>query len=573
MKLRSYQTETLESIAKHWAIDGQDRAAVILPTGAGKTVIFSELSRILEQHGRGRRTLILVHREELVTQTVAKLQAMGVKSIGVVKGNQNEVAATTIVATVQTLYHNRRLAMLLDAGPIYRVICDELHHFASARNKTLLSRLGVFDGRTKAVGFTATFVRGDSAKLGNDWDVVYERDVQWGIEHGYLSDVEAHSIRVPDLDLSTVKSTAGDFSDNSLGTAMANSSADEVIPIAWRKYAEGRPTILFAPNIASCGTLSQGLQAAGIKTEVVFGTTPTAERQAVYDRIRNGTTQVLASVGVLTEGFDIPAISCAILARPTKSKGLWQQMAGRALRLFPGKDKAILLDITGDAENHSLASVTDLTETRQESETKKSAPAVCACFDSPVVMCCTPGETRLECRKNQVQGKCFCRCFCAVDFDDTELTLVRGDHDVEVDLFAGSTSVWLQTYRGVWFVPTTSRLYFIARRPDVGGEGYWIGCSGTGQSMGGGAWISQSPLDMTMAMALAQERAESEDPTIARRDSKWRRTKAGEGQLFKAAGLGIPVERGMRKGPVSDAISSYYASRMLDQKIGHFIQP
>lgn len=571
MKLRSYQTETLQAIVNHWATD--DRCAVILPTGAGKTVVFSELARLLEEHGRGKRTLILVHREELVTQTVAKLQAMGVKSIGVVKGNSNQVTATTIVATVQTLYHDRRLAMLLEMGPIYRVICDELHHFASARNRTLLSRLGVFDGRCKAVGFTATFVRGDSAKLGNDWDVVYERDVAWGIEHGYLSDVEAHSIRVPDLDLSTVKSTAGDYSDTSLGDAMSDSSARDVIPLAWRKYADGRPTILFAPTVLSCGELADGLRDAGVKTEVVFGTTPTAERQATYDRIRNGTTQVLASVGVLTEGFDIPAISCAILARPTKSRGLWQQMAGRALRLFPGKDKAVLLDITGDALNHSLASVTDLTDTKQEAESKPTAPALCACADSPVIGCCTPGETRLECRKNQVQGKCDCRCFCQVDFDDGGIELVRGDHDVEVDLFAGSTSVWLQTYRGVWFVPTYSRIFFIGRRPDVGDGGYWIGCSGTGQSMNGGYWASKLPLDQTMAMALAQEQAENEDPTISRRDSKWRRAKAQETQLLKAAGLGIPVERGMRKGPVSDAISQYYASRMLDTKIGHFITP
>lgn len=570
MKLRSYQTETLEAIAKYW-VDGH-RAAVILPTGAGKTVIFSELCRMLEQSSRAR-TLILVHREELVTQTVAKLEAMGVTDIGVVKGNRNEVAARTVVATVQTLYHDRRLAMLLEMGPIARVVCDELHHFASARNRTLLSRLGVFDGRARAVGFTATFVRGDSAKLGNDWDVVYERDVQWGIEHGYLSDVEAHSIRVPDLDLSTVRSTAGDFADTSLGDAMSASSARDVIPIAWRKYADGRPTILFAPTVSSCGDLAEGLRDAGIKTEVVFGTTPTAERQATYDRIRNGVTDVLASVGVLTEGFDIPAISCAILARPTKSKGLWQQMSGRALRLFPGKDKAVLLDITGDAENHSLASVTDLTETKQETESKKTAPAMCICSESPTATCCTVGETRLECKKNQVQGRCFCRCLCELDFDDGGIELVHGDHDVEIDLFAGSTSVWLQTYRGIWFVPTKSRLWFIAQRPDITALGYWVGCTGTGQSMTGGYWASKSPLDQTMAMALAQERAEIEDPTVARRDSKWRRGKAELRQLQMAGGLGIPVERGMRKGPVSDAISQYYASRMLDTKVGYFINP
>lgn len=562
VKLRTYQTETIDAIGNHWA--SEDRAAVILPTGAGKTVIFSELSRMLEVHGK--RVVILVHREELVNQTVAKLKALGVKSVGVVKAQRDETWARVVVATVQTLYSPRRLARL---GAADIVVADELHHFASKRNRQLLENLGVFDGRAKSVGFTATFVRGDSAKLGNDWDVVYERDVQWGIEHGYLSDVEAHSIRVPDLDLSQVRTTAGDFSDNSLGDAMSASSADEVIPIAWRKYADGRPTILFAPNIASCGKLAIGLSAAGIKTEVVFGTTPAAERAAVYDRIRNGTTQVLASVGVLTEGFDVPAISCAILARPTQSKGLWQQMAGRALRLFPGKDKAVLLDITGDALNHSLASVTDLSRTTEEKERKASSPTMCACFESLSAQCCTHGETRLECRKNQARGVCTCRCVCDLDAGEDELTLVRGDHDVEVDLFAGSTSVWLQTAAGVWFIPTAQRYWFIAQQKT--GE-YSVGATGGTKSLIGGGWFADE-LDQGAAMMVAQQLAEQEDPSVSTRTAAWRKRPASQAQIGFAASYGITIEDGMRKGPVSDLISRYLASVVIDPNVGRFIVP
>jgi len=563
VKLRPYQTETIDAIGKHW-LSGGNRAAVILPTGAGKTVIFSELSRQLE--ASGRRVVVLVHRDELVNQTVAKLKALGCRSVGVVKAQRNETWARVVVATVQTLYSERRLSML---GPTDVVVADELHHFASNRNRTLLSNLGVFDGRSKAVGFTATFVRSDSARLGNDWDVVYERDVQWGIEHGYLSDVEAHSIRVPDLDLSQVRATAGDFSDNSLGDAMSASSADTVIPQAWRKYAEGRPTILFAPNVASCGKLADGLRAQGISAEVVFGTTSAAERAAVYDRVRNGRTSVLASVGVLTEGFDIPAISCAILARPTKSKGLWQQMAGRALRLFPGKDKAILLDITGDALNHSLASVTDLSRTSSETERKQSSPTLCACSESPLAICCTPGETRIECRKNQARGVCTCICVCELDNGEDELTLVRGDHDVEVDLFAGSTSVWLRTAAGVWFVPTAQRYWFIAQqRP---GE-YSVGYTGDTKSLMGGGWCVDG-LDQGAAMMVAQEMAENEDPTVSTRDAGWRRRPASKAQLDFAASYGIMLEDGMRKGPVSDLISRYFASVVIDPNVGRYILP
>lgn len=568
MKLRSYQTESIDAIGNHWS-KGETRAAVILPTGAGKTVIFSELCRQLE--AQRTRVVVLVHREELVHQTVAKLKAMGVQSVGIVKAQLNQTWARVVVATVQTLYVERRLEQL---GGVDVVICDELHHFAAARNRTLLSRLGVFDGRSRAVGFTATFTRSDNAKLGNDWDVVYERDVQWGIEHGYLSDVEAHSIRVPDLDLSTVKSTAGDFADNSLGDAMTASSAREVIPQAWRKYADGRPTILFAPNIASCKDLADGLRDAGVSTEVVFGTTRSDERAAVYDRVRNGTTSVLASVGVLTEGFDIPAISCAILARPTKSRGLWQQMAGRALRLFPGKDKAVLLDITGDAVNHSLASVTDLSRTQQETENKPRAVALCSCSEASFLVCCTPGETRLECRKRKAEGNCGCNCLCDEDWGDEEITLVRGDHDVEVDLFAGSTSVWLKTVGGVWFIPTQAFTVFIARLTT--GSGYYVGRTGDNRRMEGGAFLTQEPMNETDAMMIAQAIAEEADPTVSRRDAKWRKAKASATQAELVASLGyLSREEAstLRRGPLSDLLSIHFASKLLDPRIGVWINP
>ncbi|HEX2642617.1 MAG TPA: DEAD/DEAH box helicase [Thermoanaerobaculia bacterium] len=559
MKLRSYQTEALDAVTGHWAA-GETRAAVVLPTGVGKTVIFSELTR----RTQSERVLILVHREELVSQTVGKLHAMGVRDVGVVKAARNETGPDVVVATVQTLYGGR------DVGPRGVVICDELHHFASKQNRQLLGRLGVLDGWVRAAGFTATFTRSDSAKLGNDWSVVMERDVQWAIEHGYLVDVEARTVVVPDLDLSGVRSSSGDFSDQSLGDAVSASSAAELIPAAWRKYAEGRPTILFAPSISSCNELARGLAADGITTETVFGHTPTADRQAIYDRLRNGATKVLASVGVLTEGFDVPAISCAIMARPTKSRGLWQQMAGRALRLFPGKDNAVLLDITGDALNHSLASITDLTQSKTESETKKTAPSLCLCAEMLTSSCCNVGELKTTCRANKARGLCHCDCICELAAEDESIELVRGEHDIEVDLFAGSTSVWLQTRAGVWFIPTAARLWFIARRLDTGT--YSVGYTGTPYCVQGGGWLLDD-LDQGSAMMITQEQATNEDPSVSSRDAGWRKRKASEQQMRLAQQYGLPVEDGMRKGPVSDLLSVYFATVALDREVGRYIAP
>ena len=568
MRLRNYQFEAIDAVRKHWANESTP-AAVVLPTGAGKTIVFSSLAQQLE--AEGKRVVILMHREELVQQTVAKLKAVGCQSVGIVKAERNETWARIVVATVQTLYSERRLRMI---GGVDAVIYDEMHHSASKRNRKLLTDLGVFDGRSVAVGFTATFTRTDKSKLADDWTVVMERDAVWAIEHGFLTDVVAHSIRVSGLDTTKVKTKAGgDYADGDLGRAVEESSAATVIPQAWRKYADGRPTILFAPTISSAQQLTDGLNAAGIRSETVFGHTPTHERNAAYDRIRNGHTQVLSSVGVLTEGFDIPAISCAIMARPTKSKGLWQQMAGRALRLFPGKDTAILLDIVGDVENHSLASITDLRPKPKEDDDRKPSTPMCSCFEMMLTDCCSDMMHLMTCRKNRLAGTCNCDCQCdLVPNDDVEITLVHGDEDVEVDLFAGSETVWLKTWGGVYFVPTQQRLYFIAQQsPD---SGYYVGVSGTTQSMNGGRWLTPEPLDITTAMAIAQEAAENEDATVSRRDSKWRRTKPSAAQIRLASSLGLlPADMAstVRKGPVSDVISMHFASRMLDQKIGHWL--
>ena len=568
MKLRNYQLDAIDAVRKHWASE-RTPAAVVLPTGAGKTVVFSALAQQLEADGK--RVLILMHREELVQQTVSKLKAVGCQSVGVVKAQTNETWARVVVATVQTLYSERRLRMI---GGVDVVVYDEMHHSASKRNKQLMTDLGCFDGRVSTAGFTATFLRSDKNKLSDMWTVVMERDAVWAIEHGFLTDVVAHSIRVPDLDLSKVKTKAGgDYADGDLGDAMDESSAATIIPQAWRKYADGQASILFAPTIHSAQQLTDGLNEAGIRAEAVFGHTTTADRNAAYNRVRNGQTQVLASVGVLTEGFDIPAISCAIMARPTKSKGLWQQMAGRALRLFPGKDVATLLDITGDVENHSLASITDLRPKPKDDDDRKPSTPMCACFEQMSLNCCSDMMHLMTCRKNKLAGLCTCDCLCELQpQDDVEITLVHGDEDVEVDLFAGSETVWLKTWGGIYFVPTQARIYFIAQQtPD---SGYYVGVSGSTQSMNGGRWLTPEPLDITTAMAIAQEAAQNEDDTVSHRDAKWRRTKPSAAQLRLASSLGLlPADMvtQVRKGPVSDVISMHFASRMLDQKIGHWL--
>ena len=559
--LHEYQTEAKAKVYESWKA-GDNRPAIILATGMGKTVIFSSITSDLVSESASR-VLILVHRDELVMQTAAKLQAFsGVKSVGVVKGQQNETDAQVIVGSVQTLYRQSRLDSLLAQGPIDYVICDELHHFASASNRRLLTGLGVIGGKTKAAGFTATFVRHDSKKLANDWTPVYEKTVAWAIEHNFLVDLQAIEVQVPDLDLDNVKrSSDGDLGDAGLGAALQNSEAATLIPRAWKEYAAGRKTILFAPTIASCEDLVAGLRAADIKTEAVYGTTPIAERRAIYDRVRSGVTSVLASVGVLTEGFDMPEISAAILARPTESRGLYQQMVGRVLRLFPGKDDAVLLDIVGTSSSHDLCNITDLKKAHDEEKTEEEkTPAACECLGL-----CGCDMLRGQCTKMQNIGLCLCQgCDCPSSGERGAISVIKGKGDRHVDLFKGSGSVWLTTYAGTWFIPTrhayvvvlesktTPGLYRPARTNDQN--------TVYGPAMG---WVGPEA-DLETAMKEAQNYASLLDPFLVKKDSSWRRKKPSDGQLWKAGKCGIRVEDGMKSGPISDAISRYEASHLID---------
>lgn len=363
---REYQVDSIISILDSWS-EGVQRPAVILPTGAGKTVVFSLLSAILVN--RGHRPLILLARDELVTQTVAKLKAADpTMTVGVIQGERDEKTAQCTVGSVQTLSRQKRLDRL-DRGRFDRIICDEAHWADSPSWRRVLTYFGAFEDRsgTCAVGFTATMTRSGNHKLGEIWtDICYQKDTKWAIEQGFLVRPLAQTVVLPDLDLSAVRTRNGDLLDGDLGKAMAQAKAGPLIAAAYNELARDRDGdlrrgILFAPTIETAEAFLLDFRAAGIPTEIVIGTTPRAERQRVYEMTRLGLNTVIASVGVLTTGFDLPAIEVAILARPTKSKGLYQQMAGRVLRPSPvtGKIDALLLDVVG-VSRMGLASIVDL---------------------------------------------------------------------------------------------------------------------------------------------------------------------------------------------------------------------
>ncbi len=353
VELRPYQLEAVGATLDGWHRT-PDPGGLQLATGLGKTVILAELARI--NRAMGYRTLIEVHRDELVRQTVEKLQhADPGMRIGIVQGPNMGVFADVVVASVQTLI--RRIGKVRpDQFP--RIIIDECHHGAAKSYMDINTHFGAYaGGDTRTLGVTATMARGDRRGLGEvlPGGVWFERGIAWGVEHGYLVPAEVRTVALAGLDTDRIRKGAdGDLAAGELGKAMSTAGAGRHIAAAYARYAQDpygrfRRAISFAPTIEIAEAWAGAYEAAGARCAVITGSTGPQERQAAYRDVRDGRKDVLSSVMVLTEGFDLPAVEVAIVGRPTKSMPLLTQMVGRVLRPSPatGKRSALLLDVVG----------------------------------------------------------------------------------------------------------------------------------------------------------------------------------------------------------------------------------
>lgn len=542
IKLRDYQREAVDAIHDAWS-SGMRRPAAVFSTGSGKTVILSALvDEVLKQHNH--RVAILVHRDELADQALDKLRqyAPHIDS-GKVKAEADEVDKPVVVASVQTLSRPARMRRFLDAGGAQRVIADECHHYASPTFRGVLEQLGCFDSSsgTRAVGFTATLARGDNVGLGDIWeDVVATRSLPWMIERGYLVRPEGISVRIPDLDLRSVRRSAGDYQVGQLGAAVQQSSLAQVLPRVYAEHAADRPGIVFTPTVAVATQVAASMNAAGISTAVVSGQTPRDERLKIYEDFRTGAVQVLANAQVLVEGYDAPWASCVVMARPTQSQPTYIQMVGRVLRPFPGKRGALVLDLVGASQDNRLRTLVDLDSTlfpqTQLCEACERTPCKCPCGRC--------GEPR--------------PCACSAQGREERL---RGTGQV-VDLFAASSQSWLTTHRGVMFIPVGDGEVLLW--PSKAESGTWDVVYAPKL----GRWVRlHGALPMGSAMAWAESEAEERMEFNTGRAASWRKKRPSDKQLTAAQRVGVVVGENMRCGDVGDALSVVFASRKLDRYV------
>lgn len=394
LELRPYQRDALDRTYEAEA-RGVRRQLGVAATGLGKTIIFCALAR-----ERGGRTLVIVHREELVRQAWAKVhESWPDVEVGIVKAQEDDVYAQVVIASIQTLARPKRLGRLLAtmtqnegglglarlADRFRTIVVDEAHHaHADSYRKVLTAlRAGEPGGERAAtpeevdngcelgvtyddpgpllLGVTATPDRGDGAGLDDLFDeVVWNYDILWGIRAGFLADVRAKRITLDALDLGKVKVSRGDYEQGAVGRAMENADAPDLIVKAWQEHAPDRRTLVFMPTVALAESMAEKFRAAGVRAGWISGETPYDQRRATLDMYSTGALQVLVNCMVLTEGYDEPRTDCVIAARPTKNRALFTQMIGRGTRKHPDKADLLVLDVAGSSETLSLVTVPSL---------------------------------------------------------------------------------------------------------------------------------------------------------------------------------------------------------------------
>ena len=344
MQLRPYQSEAISSIQDQWE-SGRRRTLLVLPTGAGKTIVFCKLTEDLVRHGQ--RVLIMAHRAELLKQAADKLhQSTGLRC-ATEKADQTCVDSwfRVVVGSVQSLQRPKRLEQF---PPDYfdAIIVDEAHHCLSDGYQRVLQH---FD-HSNVLGVTATPDRGDMRNLGQYFDsLAYEYTMVQAIRDGYLSPIKAETIPLK-LDLSGVGVQSGDFKAGDLGTALdpyLHSIAQEMTA-----RCAGRKTVVFLPLVKTSQKFRDILNESGFRAAEVHG--ESSDRTEILQDFADGKYNCLCNSMLLTEGWDDPSVDCIVVLRPTKVRSLYCQMVGRGTRLFPGKDHLLLLDFLWHTDRHEL---------------------------------------------------------------------------------------------------------------------------------------------------------------------------------------------------------------------------
>lgn len=390
--LRPYQQESVDkcrlAAAKH------KRVLLQLPTGGGKTTIAAEIIRLAVE--KNKTVLFIAHRRELIFQAYERFTGFGMDCSIVLAGDKRCDASKSVqIGSIQTCV--RRKKYMASISPDL-IIIDEAHHAVAKSYVTVLKMYP----DSVVMGLSATPYRADGQGLGSiDGYTLFKSLVAVEstgslVNQGYLSDCKVWVPQV--INFSKVKIDKGDFAKQELEEIFVDKELMENVVKDWERYCDGMQTLVFAASVHHSISLCSAFNDKGIPAAHIDGKTEKSAREAVLKSLADGTVKVVSNFGVLTEGFDCPAVSALILARPTMSMALYKQMVGRGLRINPGKNHAVILDYGKNVTRHTWPTndpPADLTEgVSQEKSVKTQKDAEVGAWICPSCLAAIPIDVK-----------------------------------------------------------------------------------------------------------------------------------------------------------------------------------
>lgn len=467
----------------------------------GKTIVFAILAKMLNVP-----TLILAHREELLTQARAKMRLVDPQAdVGILQAEETGgMDARICVASIQTASRPRRLETLKGRG-FELCIVDEAHHASAESYENTLKELGFLsdDPRRLLVGVTATAYRGDGVALGAIFDeVVYERTIMAMISGGYLTDARGISVTT-ETDLSGIHTRMGDFVTSELSWALNTPQRNALIAQAYKDNASDRRAVAFCVDVAHSKDLAEAFRSAGVSCEPIWGDMDRESRRRTLSDYAAGKIQVLTNCSVLTEGWDDPATSAILLARPTKSPTLYTQMVGRGLRTSPGKADCLVIDFADTVGRHSLCGFATLA-----------------------------GLPMMKHKSGETLSEAVERFDMAEDWKRERMGQVRKE---AVDLFERSAFTWTPVTGGHFRLTAGDGRYVWLRNMPEGYAVILVPTEGAREN------LSEAPLPMGYAQGVAEDWVRLHGvKSLAEKDAKWRRNPASDKQLALLKKWAVP---------------------------------
>lgn len=356
----------------------------IVVHNCGKTVVFS---KVIDARRCGRY-MVIAHREELIRQAQAKIEAVTGErpeiEMAEERADEGGLLGRTrgVVASVQTLINRVKR---FDPREFTTIIIDEAHHATAKSYRKAIKHFTAGNPAVKILGVTATPDRADEEALGQIFDAVaFNYEIHDAVRDGWLVPVRQRIVQVNSLDFADIKTTAGDFNQGQLAAVMEDEENLHKVASPVADFCGAKKTLIFATTVAQAERMAEILNRHDEgSARWVCGETPKDVRAQMFRDFRDGAFNRLCNVGVATEGYDEPGIECVVIARPTKSRSLYAQMVGRGTRVHPdagidqagpdatGDDRRSLiafsckphvevLDFAGNAGRHKLVSCADI---------------------------------------------------------------------------------------------------------------------------------------------------------------------------------------------------------------------